>query len=287
MKKKIIIFILAAVILGIVIFWRTIFICNGNIFENIVYKSQHLIIRQEQVGNRNLIILGTGYSLSVDEQDKIVNHDPLMVLPNIEFQEETVMSIFYPFESKGLEIAGKELSIFVNSNIQNYDSITLIGHSKCGVCFANAAKWFEHENVNIVTISTPFQGTPVADRKAMLKKLDWFSRLIYEVVFSNHAVDKDIMPSSDFMKNVDYSGLEKYVHINIISKNASKSQNLLDVVLAYFDKRAEVNGDGIVPQASQQYVSYANSIEDVIEASHATSFNIGVEKVKELLGFSK
>lgn len=66
-EKKIIIFILATIIVGITIFLRIIFVCNGEILENVLYKNENIIIQQVQDGNRNLIILGSGYSVSIDE----------------------------------------------------------------------------------------------------------------------------------------------------------------------------------------------------------------------------
>lgn len=210
-----------------------------------------------------------------------------MILPNIEFQEETVISIFYPFESEGLENAGKELSAFVNSIMQEYDSITLIGHSKCGVCFANTVKWIKHKYVNIVTISTPFQGTSIADKEAMFEELNWFEEQVYTLIFSNHTVDQDIMPNAEFIQNADYSGLENCTHINIVSECPRRSTSFLDIVLTYLDEMAKIKGDGIVPKASQQYLSYSNTIEVEIEATHATSLKIGVEIVKKKLFSSK
>ncbi len=282
MEKKITIFILVGIIVLIAIGVRIIFVCNGSVLKNVLYESKNIIIQQTQKGNRNLIILGSGYSLSIDEQNKIVNHDPLMILPNIEFQEETILSIFYPFESRGLEEAGKELSLFINSVMQDYDNITLIGHSKCGVCFANAAKWIKCKNVNIVTISAPFHGTTMADKEEMFKKLNWFEERIYLLIFSNHNVDKDIIPNSNFLQNADYSGLENYTHINIVSECPEKSSNPLDVVLKYLDKRGEINGDGIVSKTSQQSLSYSNTMEKDIKATHATSLELGTEILKEL-----
>lgn len=285
MKRKIIFLILAITIVGITIFLRIIFVCKGEKLKNILYKSKNIIVQQVQEGNRDLIVLGSGYSLSVDEQNKIINHDPLMIMPNIEFQEETILSIFYPFESEGLERAGKELSTFVNSIKEEYDSITLIGHSKCGVCFANAVKWVEFDNINVVTISAPFEGTPMADQKAMFEKLNWFEERIYNLIFSNHKVDQDIIPDSNFMQNVDYSGLETCKHINIVSKYPNKSKNILDILLTYLDKRAKINGDGIVPKDSQQAILYPNSTTKLIEATHATSMEIGIKIVKKVIQY--
>jgi len=285
MKKKIIILILATIIVGITVFLRIIFVCKGDVLGNLVYKSENLIIQQVQKGNRNLIILGTGYSVSVDDENKVVSHDPFMVLPSIEFQEETIMSIFYPFESEGLGKAGEELSNFINSVAGEYDSITLIGHSKCGVCFANAVKWMEHENINVITISAPFKGTPMADKQMMSEKLNGFEERIYTLVFSNHAVDKDTMPKSEFIQNADYSGLEKCTHVNIVSKCPRNSRRIIDVILMFFDKKGNIKGDGIVPKTSQQYVNYPNTVQKEIEATHATSFKIGIEIAKKIIQF--
>lgn len=285
MKKKIILFIFIAIIVGTIIFLRNTFVCKGDLIENVVYTSENLIIQQVQSGNKDLIIFGTGYSLSINQQYKVVKHDPFMILPTIEFQKETIMTIFYPFEASGLESSGKELSIFINSIMQDYKSITLIGHSKCGVCFANAARWIQEPNLNIVTISTPFQGTSIVDEENVCKSLNWFEQNIYTLIFSNHAVDKDLIPSSQFLQNADFSGLQNCTHINIVSKCPQKAGNLLDIVLMYFDQKVGINGDGVVPQSSQQSLLSSNIIEEVIEANHSTSFNIGVEISKELLGF--
>lgn len=279
MRKKIIIFILATIIVGIAIFLRIIFVCNGDVLENVVYQSKNIIIQQVQKGNKNLIILGSGYSLSVDSQNKIVNHDPLMVFPNVEFQKSTVMSMFYPFESDGLEPAGKDLSVFLNSIMQDYDSITLIGHSKCGICFANAAKWIKHPNVTIVTISAPFHGTFIVDKKVMSEKLNWLEQILFELIFSNHPVDQDVLPNSNFIQSADYSGLSNCTHINIISKCPQSSSNILELILIYLDEKAGIQGDGIVPKSSQHAPSYSNTIEKEIEAIHPASLKIGLETI--------
>ncbi len=287
MRKKITIFIVTAIIVGIAIFLRITFLWNGEFFENVVYKSQNLIIQQVAEGNRDLIILGVGGSLSVDEQNKIVHHDPLMLLPDIEFQDETVLSIFYPFETAGLEDAGKELSTYINSITPQYDSITLIGHSKFGVCFANAAKWIKQKEIlTVFTISTPFYGTSIADKDAMFEKLNWFEYGAYMMNFSNHKVDQDLIPDSEFFKNADYSGLENCRHINIISKCPPKAQSFLDFLLKYLDERGEINGDGIVPEASQN-LSYSNTITEKIEATHDTSLEMGVEMAKKMIQIEK
>lgn len=281
MKKntKIIIFIpLFLLIIAIAIFLLTnlVWVRNGDLLPNVVYKSTNIIVQELQQGNRNLIILGAGGSLSVDSNNRLVNHDPMMTLPDFKFQNATVMTTYYPFECEGLEKAGKELSIFLNSIMQDYDSITLIGHSKCGTCFANAAKWIEHENLTVITISAPFYGTIAADENAIREKLNWFENKIYQMIFSNHKVDQDIMPNSEFIRNADYSGLQNCTHINIISECPSKCINPIDILLLYFNKKAGINGDGLVSKESQS-LAYANTITKELIATHNTSLKDGLE----------
>lgn len=165
MREKIIIFIFITIVLILVIFLRTVFVRNGKLLENVVYKSSNLIIQKIRTGNRNLIIIGSGYSLSIDNNNRITDHDPFMIFRNIGIKNATIMSIFYPLEASGLEESGKELSNFINSISKDYDNITLIGHSKCGVCFANATKWIAFDNLEIITISAPFYGTPFVNKK--------------------------------------------------------------------------------------------------------------------------
>lgn len=281
MKKKMTVFLI--IVIAVTVFVRIIFVCNGDALENVVYKSHNLIIQQVQCGNKNLVILGSGYSLSIDSQSKITNHDPFMIFPSNHFKDETVMSVFYPFESNGLEDAGKELSDFVNSIEHDYTSITLIGHSKCGVCFSNATKWMTCNNLNIVTIAAPFKGTPIVDKELMSKSFNFFDQLTYSLIFSNHVVDQDIMPNSNFINSADYSGLKNCTHINIVSNCPQKSYSPIDLMLMYLDKKGYIQGDGIAPSSSQRYANYTNTIQKEIYATHATAFDIGVELAKNYL----
>jgi len=53
----------------------------------------------------------------------------------------------------------------------------------------------------------------------------------------------------------------------------------------FFDKKGNIKGDGIVPKTSQQYVNYPNTVQKEIEATHATSFKIGIEIAKKIIQF--
>ena len=134
--------------------------------------------------------------------------------------------------------------------------------------------------MTIVTVSAPFRGTPVADRKTILGKLNLIERIAYSLIFSNHEVDKNIMPNSEFFKKADYSGLQKHNHINIISTCPTKSLNAIDLILMYMDKY--VDGDGIVPEESQE-LTFDKTAVNRIEATHATSLQKAIIYMKEYI----
>ncbi len=281
-RKKIIIFILTTSFLVGSVAYRLIFVCNFELLENIIYKSSNLILQEISKGtNKNLIILGTGYSLNINESNRITEHDPLMIMPKNSFYEETVLSVFFPFESDGLAEAGKELANFINENESNYDSITLIGHSKCGVCFANATQWINNpKKITLLTTSAPFKGTHNAEIAE--EKLIFFENAVFSLIYSNHAVDRDLFKNSDFMKTADYSAVaDCKQHINIVAKCPTTTNNFLDKLLAYLDKKLEINGDGIVPFESQKLI-HSNTIEIQIEATHASSMQKGIEILKKV-----
>ena len=270
--------LIAIIVITIIIIMRSIFVTKMQELEKVIYSTNNLIMHIAKQGKtKRLVILGSGYSLSIDKQNQIVSHDPLMILPSMKgySDDTTVVSIFYPFECEGLEEAGKELAEFINSKLVDWNEIILIGHSKCGVCFANAAKWIESK-VTIVTVSAPFSGTPIADRESILKKLNWLEKVAYSLIFSNHEVDKNIMPNSEFIENADYSGLQKNNHINVISICPTKSLNPIEMFLMYMDKY--VDGDGIVPKESQE-LQFDTTNTKRIEATHATSLQKSINLI--------
>ena len=73
--------------------------------------------------------------------------------------------------------------------------------------------------------------------------------------------------------------------INIVSECPQKFKSPLDFLLAYLDKKASINGDGIVSKLSQQFLTFPNTIEVEIEATHATSLKKGIKIAKRLLNF--
>lgn len=233
MKKKISIFILVGLVTLLIsggcYLLRITFITNGTHLENVVYKTNNLIIQQIQFADesRDLVILGSGYSLNVDESNNIINHDPFMVIPyNIrELPNVNIMTIFFPFETDGLEMA---------------------------------------------------------DKDEICSKLNFFEQKIYTLISSDHTVDRDLLVNSEFLRNVDYSGLKSCKqHINIISECSDKPSSLLDWFLARYDKKLAIYGDGMVPKNSQK-LAFENTLSLELKCTHASSMKLGIQLIKNL-----
>lgn len=131
--------------------------------RNIVYKSQNLILQQVRKSkSTTCIIMGSGYSLSLDTSNKVIHKDPLFFPPSgKDYGDYNVLSLFYPFECEGLSQAAFELANYINDSMENYTHIILHGHSKCGSCFVKTAEFLERK-VSIVSVSSPLNcnGTP-------------------------------------------------------------------------------------------------------------------------------
>ncbi len=282
---------IALVILVGYIAIKQILVMKGDKAGEILYKSENVILQvlEQKEDAKNVVILGEGYSESVNEDGKITECDPLMFKPNKKlFNDDTqVIYVYYPFDTKKqqerLGVAGREIAKYINENLKGYEeeNIVAIGHSKCGVCFANMAKWLTRK-ITIVTVSSPFKGTIVADKSVFKEKMNPFEFAIYDVMFSNHQVDKDIIPNSNFLEQANYDGLANQKHINIVSVCKEKSDNLIDNALAYINSKYSINGDGIVSLESQ-LIEYENTIQVFIDASHATSMEKGIEAIKQYI----
>lgn len=248
------------------------FISNNQLLKGIVYKTDNIIIQKTQEGLRKkrCFIIGTGHSLSVNEEDYITKHDPFMheFVPKVA-EEVTVYVFYFTFESSGLEESSREIAEFVDSLQENYEQIFLVGHSKCGVCLTNTS-WYCKKEVVLVTISTPFKGTIVADKEMTEKELKYPILIkIYNMIFSNHNVDKDIAPNSRCIKNMHYPICKE--HINVVStlRGLQDCNNPIDVFLVFWDKLLKIGGDGIVSIDSQMATTTNQEIN--VFCSHASS----------------
>lgn len=119
--------------------------------RNVIFKTKNIIIQEVRKSTnstcKTCIIMGSGYSLSVDDNNNVIHKDPLFFPPSgNDYGDYTVLSLFYPFECEGLSIAAEELANYINFNMPQYDNIILHGHSKCGSCFIKATKWLKRKS---------------------------------------------------------------------------------------------------------------------------------------------
>lgn len=258
------------------------FVSNNEIMDGIVYKTKNVIIQKVQEGKKRnrCYIIGNGHSLNVGDNDVVTKHDPGMqeFKPEIS-KDNTVYAFYFTFECSGLNESGKEVIEFANTLSKDYEQIFLVGHSKCGLCLYNASHYCDKGNT-LVTISTPFRGTIIADKETVEKMLK--SRIlkkVYNMIFSDHNVDRDIIPNSRFIQNMQAPTYKE--HINMISslENVFSCRDIMDLFLFIWDKIMRINGDGIVPLNSQE----ANSTRTInLTCSHANSLRKGLEILEKL-----
>ena len=130
---------------------------------------------------------------------------------------------FSEYEVFNTSIYTPEKYEFINNLPEKYEQIFLVGHSKCGLCLYNVTCYCQKE-ITLVTISTPFKGTIIADKETVEKKLKLqILKKIYNMIFSNHIVDRDIIPNSHFIQNLEtatckeqYRYWKIYLAVNVL-----------------------------------------------------------------------
>lgn len=257
--------------------------------RNVVYKSQNLIIQHMNEGSRNIaIIVGSGHSVSVDDDGNVTFSDPCFHPPEKikgYGNDCTIFTIYYPETCKGLDIAGKELARFINIKLQLYSKIILHGHSECGVCFLYLYQWlykWAKLRTHVVSVSAPLKGTPFADFEEFSKNLNVIEKSVYSKFFSNNKVDRDVCPNSNFFEKLNIELLleSRYKnHFHFVVSKRGPSFNPIDWLLYLIDIRTKINGDGIVSLESQ----IPDVMYDTVFASHATSMRKSCKFVRDLI----
>lgn len=254
--------------------------------RNVILKTKNIIIQEVRKSSDNTcktcIIMGSGYSLSVDDENNIIHKDPLLFPPSgNNYGDYTVLSLFYPFECEGLSNAAEELANYINFNMQQYDNIILHGHSKCGSCFVKATKWLKRK-VTIISVSAPLNkfGTPVANKKIFDTRLNWLEKIFFHKIFSDHNVDKDLCENSEFLTNLSMDYLSRHNYQIIISSCGRFTINPIELLLTWIDKSKKINGDGIIPRCSQ---IPDDKLFTQISATHASSMKVSIPFVKDFL----
>lgn len=246
-------------------------VSKGEYLKGVIFKTPNVIVQQVNANNRSkkCIIIGNGHSLSVDDRNRVIKHDPGMhkfLAPA--YVEYTVHTFYFTFECGGLLQAGEDIARFAN-RLSSYDEIILVGHSKCGICLANAAKQILRKKV-LITVSTPFDGTVIADKKAYEKILKYPLLIkVYNAIFSDHNVDKDIMPNSEAIKAIQ--GVKPDLNITSSIEKIRYCRSIVDLFLLFLDKYTGIKGDGVVPVLSQQACKPKRRVE--LTCSHATSLD--------------
>lgn len=214
-------------------------VSNNEFMEGVVYKTKNIVVQKIQSGKdrKRCYIIGNGHSLSIDDNNYVIKHDPLVYEFTTEIKKDyTVYAFYFTFECSGLDESSQEIAKFANDMQDNYDQIFFVGHSKCGLCLENAS-WYCKKEIVLITISTPHQGTIVAD-KEMAETILKNSLLIkiYNMIFSDYNVDKDIVPNSKYIQNMNHPVCKE--HINIVSslRGVRDCRNIIDIFLVFLDR---------------------------------------------------
>lgn len=291
-KKVLAIFLAVNYVLFIIlIVLSNIFIVKGEFLEHIVYKSKNLIVQllekgEEAQEEKTLVVLGNGWNVSIDENDRVVKHDPFFVIPKEEVKllhkkGYEIITAYFPFECLGLNQSGWELAQFINQKYNGY-KVILLGHSKSGVCFANLSKWLkaDGQDVTIITVSAPYGG--IKSDKQNKEKLNTIQQWIYSKIIIPHQTNEDITKGSLFLLEIaDFSGLSTrnfYCIKSLIPDETSLLFDPITYALKWVDKKFQINGDGMVGFEEQQ-PPFVPKKEFVIRASHQNSMQRAIKKL--------
>ena len=254
--------------------------------RNVILKTENIILQRVRTSTncdcKTCIIMGSGYSLSVDNYDNVIHKDPLFFPSSGNgYGNYTVLSLFYTFECEGLSIAAKELANYIDTCMQQYENIILHGHSKCGSCFIEATKWLKRK-VAIVSVSAPLnkKGIPIINKHVFESRLNWLEKIFFHNIFSDHNVDKDLCENSKFLTNLCLDYLEQHCYIIVVSVCPKFTLNPVVLFLKWFDKEKEINGDVIVPKSSQ--IPEDKPFTQIF-STHPNSMKASIQFVKKFL----
>ena len=254
------------------------FVKNGDFVKNVVFKTEQVIIQQTQQGttNRRCYIVGNGNSMTLNDNNYVIEHDPLMSYFVPKVSKKYSAYVFYYTFNADLISAGKDIATFFDTLSAEYNQNFLVGHSKCSITLYTTTATYKYpQKINLVTVSPPALGTPIANKEyvhSILRRK--FLIKLYDNIFSDHRVDRDIMPGSKAIQILTKMTLtSNTVHINIKSKFRTifSCRNPLDLLLYWLDKKLGLEGDGMVPFSSQDFKNAPLTKE--FHCSHLCSLN--------------
>ena len=269
--------------------WRCIFQCSGYHMKKVLYKSSNLIIQKLKEGrSRTLIVMGNGWNVSLNDNDRITKHDPIFMIPKKELKlliggnaDYEVITAYFPFECEGIDPSAMELANYLNHNYCDY-KIILLGHSKSAAQFAQALNYLERDEkkVKLIFVSPAFGGI-ISDDEVM-STLGLIDRIIYRLIFVPHKVNDDITKGSYFLTKVaDFSKISEHKAYLIRSHISRKPFNLINTYLLHLDRKLSILGDGIVGY-NEQYCEADWTQEFSVKANHSSSMPLAIREMKGL-----
>lgn len=254
----------------------------GDHFEMVVQKDKNVIIQQisGRRDARRVVIIGNGHSIELDDKDNVIWADPGMrrFTPKFKQKDVAIYTFYFVRKVANLEDSAKELADFVSS-ISGSQEVILVGHSKSGICVERVCGYSRRRVDVCIAVSAPHKGTIAASDFAFSRTLgDGVIAKIYRKAFSDHQVDRDILPFNMVGKNTERP-VNCIKHINVVSVlDARKSVHPVDLGSMILDNMASTEGDGIVSEKSQR-VRWTDK-EVRLYASHARSLNKALKYVE-------
>lgn len=99
------------------------------------------------------------------------------------------------------------------------------------------------------------------------------------MIFSDHNVDRDIIPNSQFIQNMQEANYKEHINITSSLKNVFSCKDIMDLLLFIWGKIMQINGDGLVPLSSQK-TNCTRTVNMI--CSHANSLIKGLKIVEKL-----
>lgn len=194
-------------------------------------------------------------------------------------------------------LVAEDISYLVKELRKTYSCIIILGHSKGSTINIAMLNYLsDNDYSKMVNISSPYSGTiltmpeKIYELVSPKKIFNWeYGKTFYDFycgMFDGDMADKIIREDSSFLRQLDYSKIDKDKFINITAKSGVMSF-LYDfwnfdaegIALPFLDCFLDLDGDGLVPLKSQR----ANMPEDIknihLNASHKSSYAIGVKEV--------
>lgn len=219
---------------------------------------------------------------------------------NVDQRANYVLTAFKRSFNDPFSVAN-DVSALTKELRKTYSRIIIVGHSKSSTINIAMLEYLSNVDYDyMVNISATYSGTPLTmpekiyEILAPKKILFWnYGKQLYDFyfgIFDGDMADKIIREDSEFLKQLDYSKINKNKFINITAKSGFKSFmydfwnfDSEGIGLPFLDCILNLNGDGIVPLKSQKSHMDDEITAISISASHKSSYKIGVKKALDII----